>query len=125
VNSQPTTEALKLPRIPGMVSTGGWSEDLEGFVRFNTGMLDLARATGRRVNISMPSTSYAMDPWFEDRRRQTSLSLVSMTGVPVRRKLSLKEARRMALHILHQAEEERLQIADYEAERGMIWEESP
>jgi len=27
----------------------------------------------------------------------------------------------MALQILHQAEEERLQIADYEAKRGMIW----
>jgi hypothetical protein len=108
-----------------MVSTGGWSEDLEGFVRFNNSMLDLARATGRRVNISMPSTSYGMDPWFEDRRRQTSLYLVSMIGVPFRRKLSIREARIMALQILHQAEEERLQMADYEAERGMVWEESP
>lgn len=125
MNSQPTTAALKLPRIPGMVSTGGWSEDLKGSFRFNNGMLDLARATGRRVNISMSSTSSGIDPWFEDRRRQTSLSLVSMIGVPFRRKLSIKEARTMALQILHQAEEERLQIADYEAERGMVWEESP
>lgn len=124
MNSQPTTATFKLPRIPGNVSTGDWSENLEGPIRFHTGMLSLVRAIGRGVNISMPSTSSGIDPWFDDRRHQTSLAYISIVSTTFRRRISIKEAREIALQILRQAEEERLQIADYEAQRGMAWEES-
>jgi hypothetical protein len=65
------------------------------------------------------------DFWFLDRKRRDSATatwiLESLIGTPITR----FEALRIAHQIMERAEQRRLKVADWEAQRSMYWEEGP
>ena len=80
----------------------------------------LARLT---VLLAVSSMSSGPDPWSETQQQRSQLTMSSTFQTSSRRRITLQEARRMALDILHRAEAERAAVAQAEAERGINWEE--
>lgn len=69
-----------------------------------------------------PSSSMpGLEPWMLSKRRETSAVMGIMTTLPYRR-ITMAEARRIALSIMKEAEERRLSFAVEEARRYAIWE---
>lgn len=65
------------------------------------------------------------DPWIEAQKYRGQLTMASAFQPCVsRRRITLLEARKMALEILYRAEEGRAKAAQAEAERGINWEAS-
>lgn len=62
------------------------------------------------------------DPWSEPQRR-ARITVASMFRTSNRRRITPREARRMALDLLYRAEAERAAAAQAEAERGIAWED--
>ncbi len=74
------------------------------------------------VTAASPATA-APDYWFWDRRRR-DVSTISLAfdGV-IGRPISRTEALQIARQIIENAEQERIQLAEWEAERGIQWDE--
>jgi hypothetical protein len=123
VSSAPTTESIKIPQDVAIFSTGDWTEDKETVENISMGLLGLALASGGKFCIRASSASSGIDPWFEYLLSITPLTSSYLTPIIPRRIINIKEARLLALQILQEAEEERRRFADYEAQRGIHWEE--
>jgi hypothetical protein len=67
--------------------------------------------------------SSGMDPWITNQSEQIYATHASYFVPISRRRITLRRAREIALRILEQAEKERLQTAEEEAQRGINWEE--
>jgi hypothetical protein len=123
VSSPPTTESIKIPQALSRASTGDWTEDKEDVGTFPMGLSWRALAGGGQGCIRASSVSSGTDPWFEYSLNITPLTSPYLTPIHRRRIITTKEARLLALQILQEAEEERCRFADYEAQRGIHWEE--
>jgi hypothetical protein len=65
------------------------------------------------------------DPWVEVQRQRAQVTMASaFEPFSRRRRITLREARIIALEILYRAEEGRARAAQAEAERGINWEEA-
>ena len=64
------------------------------------------------------------DPWVVEPRRQSQPTAFVLVHTS-RRRISRAEALRVAMEILRKAEQERLDLADWEAERGIDWGSCP
>jgi hypothetical protein len=83
----------------------------------------LALVAGVVLAIATSPATAAPDFWFwERRRRDVSTVARSLEGV-IGRSISRVEALRIARHILERAERERIQLAEWEAKRGIQWED--
>jgi hypothetical protein len=73
--------------------------------------------------LAVSPLSFGVDPWLMERRRSlcTTLSVALQPGIG--RRVSIVEARQVALRILRAAEQERSRLAQEEANRGVQWEE--
>lgn len=75
------------------------------------------------LTIATSPVTAVPDFWFLERRRRDVSTLArSLEGV-IGRPISRSEALQIALHILERAERERIQLAEWEAERGIQWED--
>jgi hypothetical protein len=73
--------------------------------------------------IAISPATATPDIWFPEKsRRDTSTVAVFFEGV-IGRRISFAEARRIAQKILEQAERKRIEFAEWEASRGIQWEE--
>ncbi len=102
---------------PSVFNTGKWTEDFQALPVIRD-IIHAAQATGLAVMLGVSSLTSVKDPLLEYER-----SRILLTAQPSRRRISIKEARAISLKILKQAETERRQIADYEADRGIQWSE--
>ncbi len=69
-----------------------------------------------------PVTAIA-DPWLYEKRRRDAVVTMSVYQEVIGRIVSRSEALRLARQILINAERERLAVAEFEAARGIKWEE--
>ncbi len=72
--------------------------------------------------LAASSTTFGSDPWAP--REEAPTTLASPFDPIETRRISLAEARRIALKTLEEAEAERLRVADEEAARGIDWEQT-
>lgn len=87
------------------------------------GILGYIAKTGIILAVAVSPATATPDIWFsEKRRRDTSTVAVFFEGV-IARRISFAEARRIAQKILEQAERKRIEFAEWEASRGIQWEE--
>ena len=75
------------------------------------------RPIGVLLMIALSPLTSVPDPWVIERRRLTPTTAHVWTAVLARRRISLREAREMALHLMAEIEEARLWTADQEARR--------
>ncbi|NLF08856.1 MAG: hypothetical protein GX594_12880 [Pirellulaceae bacterium] len=70
------------------------------------------------------SLTAIVDPWMQQQKEQRSQTTTpSLAILPTKRRISLSEAREMALKLLYTAERRRLETAEAEAARGINWED--
>lgn len=81
------------------------------------------RLAGCLVLLAVSSFTSIADPWLDERRHRAQSSTLGVLRQPSRRRLSVAEARQMAMEVLYRAEEERAILASEEARRGINWEE--
>jgi hypothetical protein len=72
--------------------------------------------------MASPSSVMIADPWLQERRRETS-TVLGMAVYAPRRRMSVAEARSVALAILYESEARRIRFAEEEARRSAVWEE--
>ncbi|MEW6248029.1 MAG: hypothetical protein AB1555_15120 [Nitrospirota bacterium] len=122
MSSDLATIDLKTSSLQTDISASGhWSES---FVK----RPEMPWVTNMRVqlagmllaNATSPATA-APDYWFVEGQRRGTLTAAWVEGV-VGRRITRSEALRIAAQILQQAEQERLEFAAREAERGIQWE---
>ena len=104
-------------------SSGIWSKSYVKRPETSWNLYRLGQIAGIvLVTAASPATA-APDYWFWDRRRR-DVSTISLAfdGV-IGRPISRTEALRIARQIIECAEQERIQLAEWEAERGIQWEE--
>ena len=123
MSSSPTTDAIEIPHDQASFATGDWAEDKETVKNLPRRFLSPAFINGCNVFKRASSASIGLDPWFEYHLSNTPLTSPYLTSVTPRKIINLKEARLLALQILQEAEKERRLFADYEARRGIHWEE--
>jgi hypothetical protein len=69
-----------------------------------------------------PVTAFS-DPWFESRRSRSQFTISSTYHTSIRRRITLREALRLAEDIMRRAEEGRIKVAEEEARRQFDLEE--
>lgn len=69
------------------------------------------------------SATAALDYGFWDRRSLYASTIVSFLDGVIGRPISRTEALQIARQVIESAEQERIQLAEWEAKRGIQWEE--
>ena len=82
--------------------------------------LKLGVMAGIILSVVSPSCTTIPAPWLLDRLRNSS-SVYGLYPARRYRRISLSEARKLALQALFQAEAERIEIADLEARTAYDW----
>lgn len=104
-----------------MEGTENWSEDFALKDKHGRGLFDFVKAGFVLFAITASSVPQA-DPWVVLSGRDSStVSINEVQGL--RQKITLKEARKLALTILERAEKKRLAFAEQEARIGTILED--
>lgn len=82
----------------------------------------LVQVAGMLLAIAASPATAVSDYWFFERRRRDASTVAwALEGV-IGRPISRVEALRIASQILERAERERLELAEWEAKRGIQWE---
>jgi hypothetical protein len=71
--------------------------------------------------LAVSPVTCGVDPWFADRRRQAAATVGSFLQPISRRRVTVVQARSLALEILRVADRERALLAEEEARRGINW----
>lgn len=122
VNSLQTTKS-KRSYVPYITSSGNWDEDFEIKPYLVIGRFSQIYATEWGKFFLLPSFTAQIDQSFEKEIYEILSAISSAVGLFPQRRITILEAKALAINILMQAEKERLEIADFEAERGIDWEE--
>lgn len=104
-------------------ASGVWSES---YVRRPEGPSTLGRfgrIAGLALAIAASPATATLDVWFWERRRRDASTSTWAFEVEIGRPISRSEALRIVRQILHRAERERMEMAGWEAKRGIQWEE--
>jgi hypothetical protein len=102
----------------GEATTGGNGHRLVAPVR------PLRQLAGWALLLAATTLTSAADPWAEQQKEQSQATTASAFRPSTKRRISLAEARKLALDILYRAERRREQTAREEAARGINWEET-
>lgn len=102
---------------------GFWNESQEKQFERPHAFLHLARVAGLTFFMTFSPLTAIRDPWLHDKSRRDSVVTVPVYQEIIGRFISRSEALRVANQILAQAEQERLAIAEFEAARGLHWED--
>lgn len=83
----------------------------------------LALIAGVVLAIATSPATAIPDFWFWERRQRDVSTVAWVLEGVIGRPVSRAEALRISRHILERAERERMQLAEWEAKRGIQWEE--
>ena len=123
MNSQSTSDLFDQEQTLTVPATSLWTDSPEHQRQSVFGFVQMAKTVGLFVSLAISPMTAINDPWFIERRRRDSAITVLMYHEIIGRFISRSEALRIASHILQQAEQERLSAAEFEAARGIQWEE--
>lgn len=125
MNSTYTVDLLYRGQTPQTPATGFWGENHERQPEKTFDLFRMAKVAGLAVSLAVSPVTAITDPWLAERRRRDAVVTVSIYQEVLGRFISRPEALRIACQILEQAEQERLVFAEYEAARGIQWENHP
>lgn len=105
-------------------ASGAWTES---FVKrpespWTIGPLVQVAGIGIALAIAMSPATAVPDYWFFERRRRDASTVAWIIENIVGRPISRADALRIASQILERAERERMELAEWEAKRGIQWE---
>ena len=104
-------------------SSGAWSKSYVKRPETSWDFYKLGQIAGIvLVTAASPATA-APDYWFWDRRRRDVSTITLVFDGVIGRPISRPEALQIARQIIESAEQERIQLAEWEAKRGIQWEE--
>ena len=83
----------------------------------------LGQIAGAVLVITASPATATVDYWSWEGRRRDSSTVTWVLGAVIGRPISRAEALRISRQILERAERERIELAEWEAERGIQWEE--
>ncbi|MCP9443511.1 MAG: hypothetical protein NNA20_13105 [Nitrospira sp.] len=125
MNSTYTVDHSYKSQILDAPSTGFWHEShAEQPVKFPD-LRHIAKVAGLALSLAVSPVTAIIDPWYGERRRRDAVVTMSIYKEVLGRFISRAEALRIARETLEQAERERLLFAEYEAARGIQWENHP
>lgn len=104
-------------------ASGQWSEDFRTRPRGLTGLRRMGQIAGVLWAVATSPATAIHDPWFLDRRSRDQATIILILQSVIGRPISRAEALCIVRQILEKAERERLEIADFEAARGIQWED--
>ena len=103
-------------------SSGPWREG--SFMPQNRwGIGKLAQIAGLILAIAASPSTAITDYWFLESRRRNALTASWVVEGMIGRPISRTQALRIARQVMERAERERLELADWEAKRGIQWEQ--
>jgi len=106
-------------------SSGNWSEDSLGRTVTVRPLRRFAKTTAVVFGFLVGSATAGLDVWLNDSRRNTSTAVIGVGQGQTRRRITLLQARRIALEAMEWAERERLRFAEQEASSGPEWKDYP
>jgi hypothetical protein len=120
VNSAYTLDQDR-PSKSRATATGIWNEsDTRRTVNL-WGIPRIAKIAGFLLPFAISTITAMPDPWLIEKRRRDTVVTMSIFQEVIGYAISRSEALRIARHILEQAEQERLALAEFEAVRGIQW----
>lgn len=125
MNSAYTVDHSHKSQIPEAPATGFWRESHPQWSARLFDLPQIAKVAGLAISLAVSPVTAINDPWLAERRRRDAVITMSIYQEVLGRFISRVEALRIAREILDQAEQERLVIAEYEAARGIQWENHP
>ncbi|GBD96923.1 MAG TPA: hypothetical protein ENG83_13250 [Nitrospirae bacterium] len=109
-----------IPEIHATDSWQGWDalifNKTQNLTRF-------ARNIGIATFFALSPVTAIHDPWLHEKKRRDAVVTISVYQEVIGRIVSRSEALQLAHQILIDAERERLAVAEFEAARGIQWEE--
>jgi len=110
-----------------LAGSGNWAFDNGTHTLFDPRVSRASRSLAQFARLALllalSSMSSAPDAWFLTQQQRSTSTMSSTFRTSSRRRVTLREARRLALEVLYRAEAERAVAAQAEAERGIDWEE--
>ena len=104
-------------------ASGAWTESFINRPE-NMGMVGkIGQIAGLVLAIAASPATVAPDFWFFDRRRCDSSTATWVIEGIIGRPISRAEALWISRQVLERAERERIELAEWEAMRGLQWEE--
>jgi hypothetical protein len=125
VNSAYTVDHSHNVQFPEAPATGIWRESHPQWHARLFDLSQIAKVAGIAISLAVSPVTAISDPWLAERRRRDAVVTMSIYQEVLGRFISRAEALRIAREILDRAERERLDIAEYEAARGVQWENHP
>jgi hypothetical protein len=120
MDSAYTVDLLDAGPTPQAPATGLWRESRPERI---FGLFRAARVAGLALSFAISPLTTIPDPWLLERKRRDATVTVSIYQEAMGRLISRSEAIQIAREILEQAERERLVMAEFEAVRGVHWED--
>lgn len=121
MNSAYTVDLLDRGSASQAPATGDWREGYEQQPEKGSELFRIAKAAGFAVSLAVSSVTAIPDPWLLERKRRDAVVSVSIYQEVIGRFISRVEALRIARQILEKAERERFAIAEFDATRGIQW----
>ncbi len=118
-----TVELQAGPPEAVISATGPWSENCTRRPVGGLNAVRLGPIAGLVISLLASPATAMVDVWFAERRRRDIASTVIVFQEAIGRPVSRAEALHIARQILERAERERLKVAEFEAARGIRWEE--
>ncbi len=115
-----TFDEYSTPEINSTDSWHGW-EAFIGSKKKN--LTRFARDVSIAAFFALSPFTAIADPWLHEKRRRDAIVTMPVYQDVIGRIVSRSEALRLARQILINAERERLAVAEFEAARGIQWEE--
>lgn len=109
--------------MANITSSGNWYEDYGEKPHSLIGHFKQIFATEWGKSFLFHSFTTKIDNSFENEIYKILSAVTSTLGLFPQRRINILEAKTLAIEILLQAEKERMEVADYEAEHGIDWEE--
>lgn len=125
MNSAYTVDHSHKSQISEAPSTGFWRESHTQQPARMFDIPQIVKVAGLVISLAVSPVTAISDPWLAERRRRDAAVTMSIYQEVLGRFISRAEALRIAREILETAERERLFLAEYEAARGIQWENQP
>ena len=121
MNNTLTARNVELPKETPIPASGTWqASGYHGVSILSPISQGPIRDSLVALALAISPLTFGVDPWFVNRRRDFS---VTRQLDSQRRRITLRQAREIALHVLLAAEHERSLIAEQEAGIRAVWED--
>lgn len=125
MNSTCTPDYSYKSQIPETNSTDFWHHRHAQQPTKYFNLPHIAKVVGLTISLMVSPITAITDPWLVERRKRDAVLTISIYQEVLGRFISRSEALQIAREILEKAERERLVFAEYEAARGIQWENHP